>query len=133
MIELIVAMAIISVLIGIFLPNLRRAVAKSDLAACQSNLRNISTSIILYSNDNDRYYPGTLSVCVPRWLKAVPTCPAAHSDTYSGGYTIVGVNESANTATTTATFTIVCKGTNHDEIGLQADEPWYNVNRGIGP
>lgn len=133
MVELIVAMAIIGVLIGIFLPNLRRAVAKSDVAACQSNLRNISTSIILYSNDNDRYYPATLSVTTPRWLKAIPTCPAAHADTYSSGYDIVGIDEIANVASTTATFTISCKGTNHSEVGLGVDQPWYSVAKGIGP
>lgn len=125
MMELIVAMGIIATLAGIFLPNLRTAMAKSHLSACQQNLKNLSNGVIQYSNDNDRFYPSTLTICVPQWMKAIPTCPSAHADTYTAGYeAILGDN---------AAFTVVCSGTNHDMLGYGDDEPWWATHSGLGP
>jgi prepilin-type N-terminal cleavage/methylation domain-containing protein len=56
LIELLVVIAIISVLMGLVFPALMKSKAKADRAACQSNLRQIHTSSMLYEQDH-RLFP----------------------------------------------------------------------------
>jgi prepilin-type N-terminal cleavage/methylation domain-containing protein len=62
LIELMIVIAIIAILAAVLVPNFMRAREASRLTACKSNLKNISTAVETYSNDNDGVYPGDTSI-----------------------------------------------------------------------
>ena len=55
LVELLVVIAIIAILAALLLPALNAARDKADAAACIGNLRQIGTSVGLYTNDNQYY------------------------------------------------------------------------------
>jgi prepilin-type N-terminal cleavage/methylation domain-containing protein/prepilin-type processing-associated H-X9-DG protein len=55
--ELLIVIAIIAVLIAILLPALQKARMAAQSAACLSNLRQLATASVMYSNDNSGYVP----------------------------------------------------------------------------
>ncbi len=57
LIELLVVVAIIALLAAIAVPNYRHAVARSEIAACQSNLHAIGTALLAYNNDYGEFPP----------------------------------------------------------------------------
>ena len=58
LIELLVVIAIIAILASILFPVFAQARAKSRQAACMSNMRQVGTGIMLYTQDNDETLPG---------------------------------------------------------------------------
>jgi prepilin-type N-terminal cleavage/methylation domain-containing protein/prepilin-type processing-associated H-X9-DG protein len=59
LIELIVVIGIIALLIGVLLPALAQARSQSRAVACLSNVRQLSTAVMMYANDHQRFigYP----------------------------------------------------------------------------
>lgn len=57
LIELLVVVAIIALLISILLPSLSRARELAKRAVCASNMKGIGTAMVIYSNDNQEWYP----------------------------------------------------------------------------
>src|SRR5260221_12262602 len=57
LIELLVTIAIIAILAAMLLPVLTSARKKAQSVNCQSNLRQLSVSTFLYSQDNNDYLP----------------------------------------------------------------------------
>ncbi|MBE7560035.1 prepilin-type N-terminal cleavage/methylation domain-containing protein [bacterium] len=51
LIELLVVVAVIAILVAIAVPNYRRAVARSEIAACQGNLHALGTALLAYQSD----------------------------------------------------------------------------------
>jgi prepilin-type N-terminal cleavage/methylation domain-containing protein len=57
LIELLVVVAIIGILASLLLPALSNAKAKAMFALCKNNSRQITTSVILYSDNSNGYLP----------------------------------------------------------------------------
>ena len=57
LVELLVVIGIIALLISILLPALNAAKERANRVKCQSNLKQIGTGLILYSNDNKNMFP----------------------------------------------------------------------------
>jgi predicted Ser/Thr protein kinase len=78
----------------IMVPGFIRARAQGTLTACKSNLKEIGQAIELYDADHLSSGPDKLESLVPKYLKALPTCPAGHRlygyvrDARSRNYTI---------------------------------------------
>ena len=113
---------IIPVIAAVAVPNFTRARARGQLVACKSNLKNIGTALEMYSVDNSGRYPTRLSQLTPDYLRLVPTCPAAGSDTYSEGYACTSKPDG---------YTVRCKGSHHEAVGYPADFPAYTSGAGL--
>ncbi|MDQ7824029.1 MAG: prepilin-type N-terminal cleavage/methylation domain-containing protein [Candidatus Eremiobacteraeota bacterium] len=124
LLELLTVLFIIATLAAIMVPNVRRALWKTQAVSCKANLKNLATAVTLYGNDYDQNYPATLSKVTPTYIKIIPSCNATSTDTYTAGYEI---------SDDFRAFTISCKGTNHASYGYGADEPYYNNSIGIMP
>jgi general secretion pathway protein G len=57
LIELLIVIGIIAVLAAILFPVFAKAKAAAKTSACVSNLHQIGSSLLLYMNDNDDYFP----------------------------------------------------------------------------
>ncbi|MHC4712958.1 MAG: type II secretion system protein [Planctomycetota bacterium] len=62
LVELLVVMAIISILAAMLLPALARARAQARAAACRSNLKQIGYSVGMYQTDYDEFFPTSNNV-----------------------------------------------------------------------
>lgn len=123
-IEVLTVCFIVAILAAILVPNLRRAIVKTEAVGCKSNLKNLATAITLYANDNDHMYPPDLTKIIPYNFARMPTCQSTSTDTYTTGYSV---------STDYRSFTLVCKGTNHSKYGYGADEPYYSSSEGLMP
>lgn len=72
----------------IMVPNYIRARARGQLTACISNVKNIGTACEMYATDSNEVYPKSLGELTPNYLKTIPDCPYAESDTYSKSYRV---------------------------------------------
>ena len=68
LIELLVVIAIIAILAAILFPVFARAREQARKASCESNLKQISTAILMYSEDFDENYPSVVFANYPNGL-----------------------------------------------------------------
>ena len=57
LIELLVVIGIIAVLAAMLLPALSKAREKSVASDCLNNMKQLSTAMVMYENDNENYFP----------------------------------------------------------------------------
>lgn len=82
LIELMIVIAIISVLAAILIPNFLHARAQSVTSACEENEKLLATAEEEYSVDNGGLYIAFGSMTTP-YLASVPTDPVKKGNTYS--------------------------------------------------
>lgn len=100
LIELAVAVFVISVLIAIALPNLRAAGEKAQKVACEGNQRLLRAQLENYYLTEKGYPPGATdqdrltNMVTAGYLQSVPTCPngGAYTITVSPDHTSVTVS-----------------------------------------
>ncbi len=82
-IELMVVIAIVTILASIVIPSISHALAVSKLRACMENIRLLSTAFEMYTNDNSGTYVFNNYIkdtaLFPNYVSVNPTCPAATS------------------------------------------------------
>ena len=69
---------------AIIIPNFIKARSQGQLAACESNIKNIATALEMYATDNKGYYPPSLdriaveSGTFRPMMDKIPLCPARY-------------------------------------------------------
>jgi len=111
---------ILPILAAIIVPNFLRARSSGSLTACQSNLKNIGTGMEMYASDNADLYPDSLDAVAPDYLRQIPTCPAAGSNTYR-----------YESAPDYSAYTVFCQGNHHTHVRVGPDQPSYNSRTGL--
>ncbi len=92
---------------------------QGQLAACKSNLRNISTALEMYNTDFPGEYPETLATLTPNYLRVLPVCPTDEAKPYR--YTRGGEGEDS--------YLVNCVG--HQHPTLKPESPKYSSSDGI--
>ena len=85
-VEVFVVLAAIAIVATMAVPSFIRPRSRNALGASKSNLKNLGTALEMYSKDWENRYPSSLSGLIPNYLKVIPECPTAGTDTYSGSY-----------------------------------------------
>jgi len=111
LIELMIVIAIISILAAILIPNFMHARNESQTSGCEMNEKMLATAEEEYSVDNGGFYISLSSLTTP-YLLTVPTDPVKKGNTYSintasGSYGSYQISDSGgHDSTTMATVTL---------------------------
>ncbi|MEQ8186537.1 MAG: serine/threonine-protein kinase [Candidatus Eremiobacterota bacterium] len=98
-----------------------------QLAACESNLKNIATALEMYATDNTGDYPHDLLYLttlqpVGGYMKTIPMCPASRGNTF---YLYTRADNPDN-------FTLWCSHPDaHEYAGLKTGWPQYTPGQGL--
>ncbi|HEY4001071.1 MAG TPA: prepilin-type N-terminal cleavage/methylation domain-containing protein [Candidatus Xenobia bacterium] len=122
LIELMIVIAIIAILAAILVPNFIRARAQGQLTSCESNEKNSGTAFEMYSTDNAGHYPTTMTSLTPNYLKIIPTCPAAGTDTYTATFQQTSPPDG---------YSFYCTGVVHSSVLGLDNYPQYNSTQGL--
>lgn len=87
--------------------------------SCRTNLKNLATTLEMYSTDNQGRYPLKLESLTPRYLRNLPQCPGAEKMSYT--YQVSNRPDG---------FTLTCSGENHAGIH-PANFPQYSNAEGL--
>ncbi len=82
----------------------------------------------MYGTDFGGEYPPTLATLTPNYLRALPICPSAGTDTYGSTYSTGRVTEQEREV---ATFRIHCRGENHKVRATPPNYPAYDSVSGL--
>jgi len=90
---------------------------RKDLVRCRTNMKNLGMAIEMYSIDNNGEYPQSLTNLTPKYLKNIPSCPAAGTgQIYVSSYQVSRKPRG---------FTIYCAGSHHKKSGIFKDFPRF--------
>jgi len=111
LIELMIVIAIITILAGILIPNFLHARAEAQTASCEGNLRNLATALEEYAVDNGFYptsFANLLAANNGAYLKVIPRDPAG------GAAYALAVPATAPCTNTQPITYVITDGGNHD-------------------
>ncbi len=122
---LIMAVGFVVVVAAVLLPSFNRPCRNGgQLTACKSNLKNMGTAMEMYSTDWNGLYPvQNKAQLTPNYLKTIPECPAAGTDTYVFE---MGPKATYNTQSYQEYYFVRCQGDNHGYVSVPANYPQYN-------
>ncbi len=125
-----VALGTVAVIAAILIPNfIRHRDPYGPYRACQYNVKNLGTAMEVYSMDwNNTYPPGNKPYLTPNYLKTIPECPSAGSDTYVFER---GPSATYNTQSHEDYYFVYCRGNNHANVSISANYPQYNSIVGL--
>ena len=92
----------------ILVPGFLRARHQGRMVACKSNLKAIARALET-CYEHELHYPANLDALTPRYLVALPCCPAAQKSTYGLGY---------HRSHDGSAYTVWCEGQSHAYPGL---------------
>lgn len=93
----------------------------SRLIRCQNNLKTLAICLEQWALDHDGSYPDSLQALIrDGQLQAIPLCPSAGQDSYSGSYR----RESSK-------FFLCCQGHHHQDEGCPANRPAFDSASGL--
>ena len=126
LVEIMIVIAIISILSTIMLPNMVRARSQGRLTGCTTNMRNIATAVETYSAANASRYPVLLLSLTQggqQCMTIIPTCPSSGTN---AGY-LAGFKSASNPDA----YTLICSGNHHGELNIPANFPQYESSTGL--
>lgn len=103
-ITLLVIVTVTAVIIHKGVQSKRNQEIQRSYSTCYQNLALLEKALMEYKMNNNGKYPGQLRALVPKYIKAIPTCPQAGRDTYSSSY--MGIDDPP-------LYLIYCQGKNH--------------------
>lgn len=116
LVELLVVIAIISVLAGMLLPALENAIESAQTITCVNNLKQNSTAISMYINDNHGYFPLSRS-----------SGPTYYYRDLLNGYMGIGADVPLNTVSSqTGWFRGTWKNLIHFCPSCEKEDDWSN-------
>lgn len=113
-----------------------RGPAVGRRTACQRNLKNIATALGKYAADNQGNYPFSLDGLTPDYMRTIPTCPAAGTNTYvyePDSFLSLASGHISYDVRIPHAFTVYCAGINHRGAGLGENQPSYTSREGLMP
>lgn len=87
LIEMLLVVAIISILISMLLPTLKHSVGRSDAQKCESNMRALLTAYQNYAKDNGRKFVGSNTSNPHDWLRSSSNTATSITDGMLWNYT----------------------------------------------
>jgi type II secretory pathway pseudopilin PulG len=128
----VVSLAAVTLLLAaILVPNFVRARARGQLTACKSNLKNIGTALEMYSTDWSGKYPVSTSLLTPNYLKTVPDCPSAASNSYRAYFGVKAPYNVGPEGPYEDYYYIECAAENHANVSVTSNFPAYNGIQGL--
>lgn len=76
----------------------------------------------MYSTDFGGLYPDSMVQLTPDYLRVIPLCPAAGSDTYSDSY---------RSSTDPDYYSYCCRGGQHIAVSVEGNYPAYDAISGL--
>jgi hypothetical protein len=98
------------------------------VSACETNLKNMGTSLEMYAIDWSGQCPQDLGQLTPNYLRSLPECPAAGEVTYKY---VQGPDAPGNNDDHKDYFFLACQGSSHKAAGRPQDFPQYDKVRGL--
>ncbi len=96
---------------------------------CKSNLKNLGAAMEVYAADWSGHYPPLgKTQLAPNYLKTLPECPAAGTDTYQ---VELGPSATYNTGAREDYYLFYCEGEHHLPVSVPANYPQYSAIVGL--
>lgn len=118
---LVFAAVVIFTVFFFIIPGIEKSKKESNLNLCYNNVKRLSVQLDVYKKQQGKY-PQSLDKLVPDYFKGLPACPQTGKDTYSEGYMV---------SDDRSTFTLFCRGTQHSDLGIPPNFPFYSSKEGL--